>query len=515
MTSFVQRELHLLSFSKEDCFMYCSNSIFIKFKSRWWKLLLPHFVIFILCMGSFYKPVADLDELWNYNFARCIYNGLDPYVDFNILQTPMASYVSAFFLGLFGDSLFVFRCLGFGLLFLTFSMLFNIGSLISGNRWLAFALTLLAFSASFLWWIYNYNYFILMMVLGIIGLEYFRCEKAENRTSYVLNAGVGLLIGLIFLAKQSTGFVFLVINLILCLIERYRTKESPKVYVIRVASSFIPFGAYVLFLVFSNQFWVFYDYAFAGIGDFKHSISYLSYLLSSPFSFIIGVFPVATLFFFGISFWRDNLVVSKEFGISVMLLALAGCAAAYPLCDNQHFPIAFVPFMLCFLCCKFKFRRKWIVTVSVLLLLLVSMVVAYIPALTYSAENGYVTCQLNHFENLPIRKGLEDEILLVDGFISEKAAQGITVYIADTNAAGYMIPLDRYNKDFDLLVRGNLGSQSIEDLLLDKYGSIILVRQDESVLNYQSHFELIHYIKDNFVLVDEVAGFGVYEVSGP
>jgi hypothetical protein len=35
------------------------------------------------------KPLNDLDEIWNYNFARNVHDGLVPYKDFNMLQMPL------------------------------------------------------------------------------------------------------------------------------------------------------------------------------------------------------------------------------------------------------------------------------------------------------------------------------------------------------------------------------------------------------------------------------------------
>lgn len=39
------------------------------------------------------RELKDLDEIWNFNFARNIANGLIPYNDFNMLQTPLLSFI--------------------------------------------------------------------------------------------------------------------------------------------------------------------------------------------------------------------------------------------------------------------------------------------------------------------------------------------------------------------------------------------------------------------------------------
>ena len=45
------------------------------------------FVLFfiILSVIVFLFPIKNLDELWNYNFARCIADGMTPYKDFSML----------------------------------------------------------------------------------------------------------------------------------------------------------------------------------------------------------------------------------------------------------------------------------------------------------------------------------------------------------------------------------------------------------------------------------------------
>ena len=39
------------------------------------------------------RNLANLDEIWNFNFARNIANGLIPYKDFNMLQTPLLPFI--------------------------------------------------------------------------------------------------------------------------------------------------------------------------------------------------------------------------------------------------------------------------------------------------------------------------------------------------------------------------------------------------------------------------------------
>lgn len=55
------------------------------------------------------QELSNLDEMWVYNFARCILNGLLPYKDFSIIITPLFPMICAIFLKIFGDEMVVLR----------------------------------------------------------------------------------------------------------------------------------------------------------------------------------------------------------------------------------------------------------------------------------------------------------------------------------------------------------------------------------------------------------------------
>ena len=59
--------------------------------------------IFLFCFSIiFSNSIGDLDELWNYNFARNVSDGLVPYKDFNMVQTPLLPFICAIFLKVIG-----------------------------------------------------------------------------------------------------------------------------------------------------------------------------------------------------------------------------------------------------------------------------------------------------------------------------------------------------------------------------------------------------------------------------
>ena len=59
-------------------------------------------LVIIVSGNVFIQELANLDEMWVYNFARCILDGLLPYKDFSIIITPLFPIISAIFLKIFG-----------------------------------------------------------------------------------------------------------------------------------------------------------------------------------------------------------------------------------------------------------------------------------------------------------------------------------------------------------------------------------------------------------------------------
>lgn len=57
------------------------------------------------------KPITDLDEIWNYNTARAISEGLVPYKDISMITTPLLPMITAIFLKTIANEVIVSRIL--------------------------------------------------------------------------------------------------------------------------------------------------------------------------------------------------------------------------------------------------------------------------------------------------------------------------------------------------------------------------------------------------------------------
>ena len=75
------------------------------------KNLLITFIFITLLSMIIIKPISDLDEIWNYNTARAISEGLIPYKDISMITTPLLPMVTAIFLKLIANEVIISRIL--------------------------------------------------------------------------------------------------------------------------------------------------------------------------------------------------------------------------------------------------------------------------------------------------------------------------------------------------------------------------------------------------------------------
>ena len=463
------------------------------------------------------RNLENLDEIWNFNFARNISNGLLPYKDFNMLQTPLLSFILGGILKLFGQELFVMRIaslvLGAGILFIAFKIL---RELKINTKWSIFSSALLFLFIKDSFYI-DYNYAILFVTLLLIYIEL----KYKNY-SVKYNVLIGLLAGTTILLKQSTGIIISVITVLYLLLEK-RDKETLKAILYRVIGVLIPCVIFVVYLFLTNSMSSFIDYCILGIRTFQNKISYLKLIRGKDLTaFLALLVPVTLIILFVINVLRAKQGKIKENiqDIILFVFSLGQFIMIYPISDEIHFKIAAFPTIMTILyyVCKniqglkniklsiFIEHFMNIITISFVgLLILESINDIYL----YSQTDKSI---LKHFSNIPISATLQDRIIEVDNFIQNEKKD---VYILDSEAAVYMIPLDRYNKDFDMFLKGNLGQASEEgqiEKIRNMKDTLILIKNEKIPLNWQTPKEVITYVKENLRKVGTVSFFDIYEL---
>ena len=519
------------------------------------------------------KAIGNLDELWNFNFANNVENGLVPYRDFNMVQTPLLPMVNAIFLAIFGNELIVMRILACllcaGVLF-TFYKILN---LLKANKGISLFVVMALFYMLKDYFCMDYNFAVLFVTLIIIYIELKRIlynkeninateigdtieslntnkscsqsstnkETKENNKTDLKNNKLnnwktdlilGILAGICIMLKQSTGAIVTIAllgyNLLLV-----RSKEEFIQYLkstgIKILGVLIPVAIIFIYLAINGAVDDFWDYCIAGIKTFTNKIPY-SRLLDNEKLYIKILSIVAPITFMG-TFLYSVFKRNKTFLI-ISSLSIASFSAVYPIADEVHFLIGILPtgIIICVildflikaivrgiskLINKISNREKYInIWLEYFLIFMVIGLTAWYGYKSISNIKDYfANCKndVKHFANIVITDYTYQKIQAMDYFIK---SQDKPVYILDAEAALYQIPLDIYYKDYDMFLIGNIGSKGeegqIEKLQKDT-NKIVIIKSDGVSLNWQNPNKVREYVKQNMDYKYSILYFDVYE----
>ena len=519
------------------------------------------------------KAIGNLDELWNFNFANNVENGLVPYRDFNMVQTPLLPMVNAIFLAIFGNELIVMRILACllcaGILF-TFYKILN---LLKANKGISLFVVMALFYMLKDYFCMDYNFAVLFVTLIIIYIELRRnlynkeninaieigdtieslntnksCSQSNNNketkennktdlknnklNNWKTDLILGILAGICIMLKQSTGAIVTIAllgyNLLLV-----RSKEEFIQYLkstcIKILGILIPVTLIFIYLAINGAVDDFWDYCIAGIKTFTNKIPY-SRLLDNEKLYIKILGIVAPITFMG-TFLYSVFKRNKTFLI-ISSLSIASFSAVYPIADEVHFLIGILPtgIIICVildflikaivrgiskLINKISNREKYInIWLEYFLIFMVIGITAWygyksIP----NTKDYFANCKndVKHFANVVITDYTYKKIQAMDYFIK---SQDKPVYILDAEAALYQIPLDIYYKDYDMFLIGNIGSKGeegqIEKLQKDT-NKIVIIKSDGVSLNWQNPNKVREYVKQNMDYKYSILYFDVYE----
>ncbi|MDD3304472.1 MAG: hypothetical protein PHP54_06130 [Clostridia bacterium] len=482
-------------------------------------------VIFIVVSSVIVtRNLNSLDEIWNFNFARQMAKGLIPYSDFNMIQMPLLPMIASCFLKIFGEQLIVSRILaaflGTSILFVTYHIL-KVLKLNIYIRLLSIMVFFLVFQSFFY---LDYNFATLLIVLIMLYLELKKRRKVDKLTSYpVFDIIIGFLAGLCVVLKQSTGIIILVMTIgyfILEIRERKDIKICFKIVFYRLIGALIPIISILIYIAANGAWKDFVDYCILGIQTFSNHISYLSLLESGIWyiKVLTILFPACIIMLCLSSFATKNRVM-----MLITVYGLAQMTMMFPIADASHFLVGSMPifigaiyginlFIAREICQNTKntfylfnhLKYTFIGILFVLVIFALKENLSYLKtAKQYTKFNGY--------RYVRIDDELSDNIYKVDQYIQSTEK---TVYILDASAVLYQIPIDKYYKNYDMFLIGNLGSKGeqgqIEQLKKEE-NRVILIKNDDSPRNWQNPEKVREYIKNNYQKTGEIEQFDIYE----
>ena len=428
-----------------------------------------YFVLFFffLFWGLFLQPLY-LDEVWTYGFSHSIYEGLVPYVDFNMVITPFYPFFLSLFFHLFGSSMLVLHVVNAFLLTFLFFILYQ---LLRNKSYIFLLLLWYPLSIAFP----NYNLFLLVLFVLLLYLE----KKKSN--DYV----IGIVLVISILTKQSVGFL-------LCLPSLFYFKDYKKI-IKRYGVVLVGIFLFAIYLICSHSFFSFLDLCFFGLFDFGEANGKVF-----NFYFISSILLLIILYLFH----KKNKTIYFYY-------VLAFFSILIPIFDIYHFEIFFFGLLVAF------FLIKPISIYFPIKLFVLGILFGTSVVLTYWKISGSFSYpnSIPHFE----WRFLSNNSLQYTDKVNEKIAKyGLeNVLLLFPDSYYFKIINDSPITYFDLINYGNWGRAGTKKLITSlkkEEGKIVFVERKVN-LNSQINKEAIFYVKKNGVFIDKVLGYDIYRLG--
>lgn len=286
-----------------------------------------------------------------------------------------------------------------------------------------------------------------------------------------------------------------------------------------------------VYLLVTNSLIDFINYAILGIKTFSNKIAYTGLLQDDNLEIqILAVLIPASIMLNAIILLVARILKREndEFKniLTILIYSVSIIIVMYPISDKIHFLIgSFIALIgliyQIYLLGKILYRKirlaqKYKVYKITTLLI---QVIIFVEIAIYGINNlyNYIKVEKNeriaHYKNIEISEGLIERIDEIDAYISEQENNGKKVYILDAEAAIYMIPLNKYNKDYDMFLKGNIGKDGeqgqIEKIQNRNDNELYLIRNSKLRSNWQTPLNVVNYVRNNLEKIGEIS---IYEV---
>lgn len=488
-------------------------------------------VILILVLSTFLvfsEEIGDLDELWQYSFANNLCNGLVPYRDFNIITTPLFSFVAAIFLKIFSNQLITMRLFNLLVFSSILFIAYKIFELLKMDKIKSLLCVIILYFLFYFDLGVEYNYFILLITLIFLYFELYNINK-YGVFNLKCNVALGILIGLTIITKHTIGFILsfmFIFYKILLIHNKNDWLIIKKIIIQRILGVLIPCILLLIYLLLNDALYDCIDYCILGILEFKNKVSYLDLffnrnILIGLFAFIVPIFLLSTIALFK---YRKN---NKFTIILIMLIySIMMFIGMFPIANSGHFIIyAFIGIMtslyIIYIIIKKLIKNKKIkifintfIKYAIVLFLLFYVSKNSLVLIKLYKNNNICKNELEHYYGILINENMIRHVSTVDNYILQKKEEGKKVYILDASAVMYVIPINIYNKNYDMFNKGNLGKNGEEKLIneiQEAENTIYLLLKDEYSKNWQTPLEVIDFVKNNKSKIGEIEIFDIYE----
>lgn len=407
------------------------------------------------------------DTMWNYSFSHAIRIGEIPYKDFNIISTPLFSFIMS--IGLFiYDDMIVFLLEHTILIVLLFSLFIKE----HGNKgWIMLPMLTLPFFSQLNG---TYNFFAFLLVIIILMLE------KRNKSDYI----IGLLLGLLIITKQTIGLSVLLFSLI----GTFNIRRIIK----RFSIAMIPCLLLFIYLLITNSFNQFIDLCFLGMFDFGTKNQYI-------------ILPVVIMVILALIFILFNIIRNPK--NKYLYYALACVSFTIPIFDYTH-SFLFLSVLVFIFIDKIKLDGKYIRNVSFIFVFLIAFLYLLIVPNKFNNITLLNQKNLNYFIITKEEKESIIEIL-------DKYKKYDNAYIIDDASIIFDLAANKKITYYDVLLKGNYGYKGTNKMInkvKNTHNTYYFVNMHRKVNTSSDQFDtdIVDYIIKNSKKVDEIQSFNIY-----
>ena len=502
--------------------------------------ILTQFCIFTLSLAVFLvarlvTPATDLDEVWNYNTANAFAMGLIPYKQISMITTPLLPMINSVFLKVVFNGIMTYRVL-MGIVFaLIVLFIYLIIKELSNKKLLSYICAFFIGTLLIKKFLLDYNYLFLLISLVIAFLEIRDIKKNEN-FNFNHNLCVGVLTGLAFLTKQTIGalLIFVMIFEVFIYMKKsgfnLKFDKFIKLIGVRIFGMMVPIIIFLIYLGVTGAFNDFINYAIKGVREFSNSVPYYRLFDSNDIvvSIISRLFIIVYIPLF-ITFILESIKNKKLKDELINIYVLAFCsipviAIIYPISDDFHlmvasvFALIIISYLLILVLKKIGglikidvFYKKLLLIGILFIIILISFKNLIIERNINIKEN--VLVPFKHYEGIYVPEYLSKRISDATDKVQAYSNSGRESIIVDAEAAIYDIVLNRYKKNYDMLLIGNIGENGVEKIIneiKDSHNVYYFVKNPQYALNWQLPEDIVDYIRNNLKYHETVSVFDVY-----
>lgn len=319
---------------------------------------------------------------------------------------------------------------------------------------------------------------------------------------------------------------------ILFIENKEQIKRYAKSVVARIIGILIPVSILFIYLILTGAISEFINYAVLGISTFSNKIPYIELLQNEKIEIkVFAILVPATIISMVIVLIITKILKKENEStqkiLTMLIYSLSIIIVMYPISDEIHFLIGslisiiglnYLIYLLGkIIYDKINYNKKYkiykIMTLFIWILIFAIILTKSIDNL-YKYINVEKNTEIQHYKNIEIEEYLKNRINKIDKYILEKEQEGKKIYILDAEAAIYMVPINKYNKDYDMFLKGNIGKDGeegqIQKIKQRDENTLYLVIKKNLSVNWQIPINVINYVRENLELVEEISIYEVY-----